>query len=117
MGYRQFFNAGRPFRPYASIRGGFQWVDSINLDLRSNGSSLTRIKFYDSTLTYAVGLGLGFRYEVAEGVALGLETGVRYEGDLSDDDGDLAGLGRLARINDAGDRLVIPLLARIAVQF
>ena len=117
VGYRHFLNPGQKFRPFVSVSAGLKHVDDIDLDLTFAGTPVTKIKFFDSAITYAVGLGLGFRYDVAEGVAFGLETGIRFEGDLDDDDTDLAGLGSFENINDDGDRLEIPLMARLTIQF
>lgn len=117
VGYRHFFNPGQKFRPFVSIGAGLKRVDDSDLDLTFNGTSVAKIKFFDSAITYTVGLGLGFRYDMAKGVAVGLETGIRYEGDLDDDDTDLTGLGSFENVNDDGNRLEIPLMARVTIEF
>lgn len=117
VGYRHFFNPGQKFRPFVSVGAGLKWVDDIDLDFTFGGAPVTKIKFFDSGITYAVGLGLGFRYDMAAGVAVGLETGIRYEGDLDDNDTDLIGGGSFENVNDDGDRLEIPLMARATIAF
>ena len=117
VGYRHFLKPGQKFRPFVSVSAGLQRVDDIDLDLTFDGTSVPKIKFFDSAIIYAVGLGLGFLYDVAEGVAVGLETGIGFEGDLDDDDTDLTGLGSFKNVNDDGDRLEIPLMARLTIQF
>ena len=60
----------------------------------------------------------GFRYDVSSSVALGLETGLRYTGDLKRDhtsfknDG-----GTIDSVNSGGSRWDIPLMGGVTVKF
>ncbi len=116
-GYRQFFRPGKRFRPYISGSLGLKHVDYIELDLihKPTGAKIDDIKFYDSSVTYTLGFGLGFRYDASPNISLGLETGLKYAGDLDDDDRDMS--SSAIGTNDSGDKLAIPLTARINIAF
>lgn len=51
---------------------------------------------------------MGLLIPVGETFSLAVASGLRYSGDLKDDDSAIAGLG-LARINDTGSRLSVPV--------
>ena len=116
IGYRHFFLNTKSFTPFVSGALGFKKTQDINLDLSFNGASLLDdVKFYDDAFTGTAALGFGFRYNVSQGVTLGVETGLRFEGSLSEDDTDLTGGGSFENINDDGDRLSFPLLVRLNI--
>lgn len=117
LGVRHFFRPGSNFRPFASISAGLAYADSVNLDLRAAGAAVNDIKYFSDSVTYALGFGLGFRYEPRAGVLIGLETGVRYTGKMNSDDTDWKGTGNFEEVNDSGERLEIPVLARMTIAF
>jgi hypothetical protein len=118
-GYRHFFRPGKRLRPYISGSVGLKHVDYIELDLihKSTDTKIDDIKFYDTSTTYTLGLGLGFRYDASPNIAIGMETGLKYAGDLDEDDGDISGARSFADTNNSGDKLDIPLMARINIAF
>jgi hypothetical protein len=136
-GYRYFYNAVSfknlpgTLHPFGSVAIGFKMVDDIDLDLTFNGaaidSDLTGIKYYDDSLTATGGLIVGFRYDISPGIALGFETGIRYEGDLGEDDARIsqaterssgaATTTTFAKVNDNGDRWSIPVRAGLNIRF
>jgi len=116
-GYRQFFGDALA-RPYAGLRGGVAFVDSINatFTIPDAGITIENAPFYDSTATYTVGADVGVLVAATEFAAVSLETGVRYTGALDGDDSAIGGLG-LAAINEEGGRLAIPVLVRGVLTF
>ncbi len=76
---------------------------------------LSDVPFYESSTVGVFGLDIGFSYDVSDRVALGVETGPRYQTGLSDVEG-LAGTG-LESINDVGSRWSMPILASIRLRF
>ena len=126
-GYRYFYNAVSfknlpgTLHPFGSVAIGFKRVDAIDLDLTYNGaaidSSLTGIKYYDDSFTATGGMIAGFRYDISPRIALGFETGIRYEGDLSEDDTTISGAGSFAEVNDDGNRWSIPVRAGLTIRF
>ena len=106
LGYRRFFRDGHRFRPYLTGRAGIAFVDSIDVSLAVPDAdiALDDIRFYDSTATFSVGAGPGFVYQVTEKLGIGLESTIRYTGELDGDDADLRALG-LDGLNDDGARV------------
>jgi hypothetical protein len=79
------------------------------------GVVLNDVPFYDKSTVGVFGADLGFTYDLNENVALGIETGPRYQTGLSDLEG-LAGTG-LEAINDTGSRWSMPVLATVTFRF
>jgi hypothetical protein len=145
VGYRQFFATNSPFTPYISGSAGIKYIHEINVDLNATNAGLfgaapglpalglDDMDFYGSTITYDVGLDIGFRYDVLPNVALGIETGLHFSGDLDSDDTSLAFIdslldggatslvpdvgqtGSFTGANNGGARLTIPLMAKLTV--
>lgn len=117
FGYRHYFRVDKPFKLYV---GGLVGVRSVSelpatFSVPAAGVVLSDVPFYDSSNVGVFGADLGFTFDVSETVALGLETGPRYQTGLSDLEG-LAGTG-LERINDAGSRWSMPVFATLSVRF
>lgn len=113
IGYRYFFTTDNHFKPFASVSGGVRIIDSLKLEyFAPMGESIGKARFYDDSTVYSAGIGIGFRYEVSPTVALGLETGVSYQGKLDDEN---LGGGGLDDLNDGGDRWQIPLYVGVNV--
>lgn len=118
-GYRHYLRVKDVpgLRPFLSGSVGVRYVDSITADITYQGSPLVRdMRFYDTSIAWRAGLGLGFRWDVSPGIAAGFETGIRYNSGLKDDDKTL-GSGALGKANNAGERLVIPVAAGMTVAF
>ncbi len=119
FGYRHFFDSSWPgFHPYLGALAGAKYNDAVSLSLLYQGTTVASgIHFYGSGLSVSTGLSAGFRYDLCSTVALGLETGLRYEGLLNRDNSSLAGAGGLADVNQGGDRWDIPIVAGATVKF
>ena len=90
-GYRRFFMGGSGFYPYASIELGVAFVSEIEMTLSTAGAgNIGTTGFYEDSTIFTGGLGLGFRYEVGEALALGAETTLKYIDGL-DEDGNIIG--------------------------
>lgn len=118
LGYRHHFDTGSSWRPYVAARGGLSFVDSINATFTVPDAAITLsdVRFYKSSTIFTGGLELGIAYAVGDGITAGFETGIRYASGLSDEDGDIAGLG-LATINDEGERWSIPLMLNLRIAY
>lgn len=104
IGYRRFFEAGNGFHPFASIEGGVAFVDDIAMKLSSSSSgNVGKTGFYDDSTIFTGGIGLGFRYDMAENMAIGAEGTIRYTDDL-DSDSDIT-----TSANSGDDRLDLTL--------
>jgi hypothetical protein len=121
-----FCSPEHAIRPYVSVNGGAVYVDSIDLHTWTNvfGQSFDIFKdtFYDSSIVGTVSGILGVESRVTRRFSVGAEVGLRYETQLDGVDlfasSGLSGtsgfssssdLNNLKKINDAGDRLVIPV--------
>lgn len=119
LGYRHFFDMSwAGFHPYLGALVGAKYNNAVSLNLLHQGTVIASgIHFYGSGISVSTGLSAGFRYDVASNVALGLETGIRYEGTLERDNSSLSGSGGLSNINSGGDRWDIPVVAGATIRF
>jgi len=116
--YRRYFEVSPGFFPFVGVTGGIRHVDQIDATFTSAAlptlglPTSIDVPFYEDSWVPTIGLSLGWRTSY-EGIALGLETGLYYDWELSDDDSGIAALG-LSTINDAGERLYVPVRLTIA---
>jgi hypothetical protein len=117
IGYRYYFQADQPFKPYLALAGGLRFVSELpsTFSVPQADVVLSDVPFYDKSTVGVFGADLGFSYDLNESVALGLEAGIRYQTTPSDLEG-LAGTG-LEPINDTGSRWSVPLLASVTFRF
>ncbi|MEY2480391.1 MAG: hypothetical protein QOI04_1318 [Verrucomicrobiota bacterium] len=132
VGVRYFFLGKQAkIRPYISLAGGAAWVDSIRLHATQSspffvgGQPFTIYDggFYDETTVWSGAAMLGVEFNVTCHVAVGIESGVRYESTLDGNDRDfnadpLAAINALAALNnDNGDRLSVPVTVYAKLRF
>ncbi|HEX9188743.1 MAG TPA: hypothetical protein VGB87_16805 [Vicinamibacteria bacterium] len=117
LGYRFYFTADRPFKPYFAVSGGLRFVSELpsTFSVPAAGVVLSDVPFYDSSTVGVFGGDLGFSYDLSDSVAFGIEAGVRYQTSPSDVEG-LAGTG-LEPINDTGSRWSLPVAAGLTFRF
>jgi hypothetical protein len=117
LGYRYYFQADQPLKPYLGIAAGLRFLSELpsTFSVPAAGVVLNDVPFYDKSTVGVFGADLGFAYDLNESVALGIEAGLRYQTGPSDIDG-LAGTG-LEPINDTGSRWSLPLLATLTFRF
>jgi hypothetical protein len=117
LGYRRYFRADKPFKLYLGGSAGLRFVSELpsTFSVPAAGVVLSDVPFYDSSTVGVFGLDLGASYDLSPNVALGLETGPRYQTGLSDVEG-LAGTG-LENINDTGSRWSMPIVATLRLRF
>jgi hypothetical protein len=117
VGYRHYFNVDRPGKFYVAGLAGLRFVSELpaTFSVPAAGVVLSDVPFYESSTVGVFGADLGFTYDVSDSLAIGIETGPRYQTGLSDVDG-LAGTG-LEAINDTGSRWSMPLLATLRLRF
>jgi hypothetical protein len=117
LGYRRYFRGDEPFKLYVGGLAGLRFVKKLpaTFSVPAAGVVLSDVPFYDSSNVVVFGADVGFTFELSKTVAVGLETGPRYQTGLSDLEG-LAGTG-LERINDTGSRWSMPVVATVSVRF
>ncbi|MBB1059577.1 hypothetical protein [Marilutibacter spongiae] len=110
FGYRHYFMAAGAARPYLAARLGATQTDAIDATFEIPAAAITipDAAFYDKGWAVSGGLDVGVTIPVNDRFSITAETGVRYVGDLSDDDSAIGGLG-LASINDTGSRVSVPV--------
>ena len=110
VGYRRYFGAAR-VRPFVGARIGAARVKEIRATFEIPDAAITiaDAPFYASGWVASGGLDVGLMLPIGETFSLTLASGVRYIADLDDDDSAIGGLG-LARINDTGSRLSVPVM-------
>jgi hypothetical protein len=117
LGYRYYFQADKPFKLYLGGSAGLRFVSELpsTFSVPAAGVVLNDVPFYDSSTVGVFGLDLGASYDLSPKVALGLETGPRYQTGLGGLEG-LAGTG-LENINDTGSRWSMPIVATLRLRF
>ena len=117
VGYRYYFTADQPFKPYFGVAGGLRFLSELpsTFSVPAAGVVLSDVPFYDKSTVGVFGGDLGFGYDLSENVAVGIEAGVRYQTKPSRLNG-LAGTG-LEPINDTASRWSLPVLATVTFRF
>ena len=110
VGYRHFFRDGSRVRPFVSARLGATETDDIRATFEIPDAAITipNAPFYEKDWALSGGLEAGAQISFTERFSMRLTAGVNYIDDLSGDDSAIGGLG-LARINDTGKRVSVPL--------
>ena len=116
-GYLHYFSEGA-MRPYLAGRVGATRVDAIaaTFTIPDAAITLSNVPFYDGGWVMGAAADIGVAWSLSERASVALEAGVRYHGDLSDDDSAIGGLG-LASINDTGARTAFPVGLRFQMRF
>jgi hypothetical protein len=117
LGYRRYFRVDKPLKLYVGALAGLRFVSELpsTFSVPAAGVVLADVPFYDSSTVGVFGADLGASIDLSERVALGIETGPRYQTGPSELEG-LAGTG-LERINDTGSRWSMPLVATLTLRF
>ncbi len=138
VGVRYFFLTKESrFRPFFSLSGGVNHVDSIDISTRVNLSSfggpfgfeIYKGGFFDDSWVGTGTAQLGLEVRVACHWDLGVEGGIRYQSTLSQNDRDYRGFAPFdglfavplkpfaASNNNAGDSWTVPLNAYVKYRF
>jgi hypothetical protein len=122
---RQYFGSGK-VRPYVAARAGVAFTDEIRASFRvpvpngvgtePNDINLNNVPFYDDSTTVSAGLDIGASWQVAERLSVSAEVGIRYRGDLDDNDAAIGGLG-LTSINNDSDAISVPVSFKLSYAF
>lgn len=110
FGYRHYFGTAGSVRPFLGARIGATRTNEIRatFEIPDAGITIAGAPFYDEGWSATGGLDAGVLVPVSDAFSVNLATGVRYTGDLKDDDSAIGGLG-LASINDTGSRFSVPV--------
>jgi hypothetical protein len=108
-GLRYHFAPKARISPYVAGLAGFRRVEAIagTFSVPAAGVTLRDTPFFDQSIVPLVGGDVGVLFGLTSIVSVGVETGLRYHGNLSDIEG-LAGTG-LENLNDAGSRWSMPI--------
>lgn len=118
LGYRHFFGQAGSARPFIGARVGATQIDAIKatFTIPDGGITIANAPFYDKGWSLSGGLDAGVVIPATQTFSVTLATGLSYHGELKDDDSAIGGLG-LARINDTGSRLSMPVTATLRWDF
>ena len=110
VGYRHYFGTVGFARPFVGARIGATRTNGIRatFDIPDAGITIAGAPLHETGWSATGGLDLGVVMPVSDTFSVTLASGVRYVGDLKDDDSAIGGLG-LASINDTGSRFSVPL--------
>ena len=116
-GVRFHFAPDAVVNPYIAVAGGARWIDAMPATFRVPAANvvLTDVPFYDDAVVPTFGGDFGVQFRAGARVRFGVETGVRWIGDISDVEG-LAGTG-LENLNDTSSRWIVPILGTFTVRF
>ena len=108
----------RSMRPYVEGRVGVAHVDNIGLtNVTRGGVNAADIGLYENTWV-PTGAGLiGIETPVFNRFTMGVETGIRYNGDLKTDRSSLAPGTAFAGANSGGDKWSVPVTLRGRYRF
>jgi hypothetical protein len=114
-GYRYFFNTVYKSKPFVSASIGFQRIQNIAVNFRSTTFNVDEVPLYDDSWVAGWRIGGGFLYDINDRVGVQVTIDIKYSGILSDQ----SGIGTIGfeRINDAGNRWTLPILAGAFVKF
>jgi hypothetical protein len=116
-GPRFYFSTETAFKPYLAGVVGLRFLSAnpATFSVPAANVVLSDVPFLDKSTVGVFGADLGFSYDVATNVAIGIEAGLRYQTKPSDLEG-LAGTG-LENINDTGSRWSLPVLGTVRFRF
>jgi hypothetical protein len=115
-GYRHFYPVEWSGKPFVTASLGFQHVNAISVGLSSPaGFVVNDVPFYDDSWVVQWRIGTGLLWDINERFGWLATVDVKYSGVLSD----AAGIGSVGfeRINDAGNRWTLPIMAGVYVKF
>ncbi|MFT5468389.1 MAG: hypothetical protein ACI8UO_003498 [Verrucomicrobiales bacterium] len=117
---RQLNEAGR-VSPYFGLEAGVRFVSGVDVDFRAenghHGMDFNNVGFYEDSVVFSAEFVVGVDFDVTNNFALGVETGLRYQSGLDEDDSSLSNFG-LEDLNNAGsDFLGIPVMVTGTVSF
>ena len=116
VGYRRFLATEFNARPFVGAAIGFQSVDAITMNLRSNaGLVVDDLPFYDDSWVVQWRIGTGLLWDINDRFGAQVTIDLKYSGVLSDQSG-IGSLG-FERINDQGNRFTFPVLVGAFVKF
>lgn len=118
VGVRWFFMDADYARPYMGARIGAAETDDISATFAVPAADILipDAPFYEKAWRASAGLDLGVNIPFNKRISLNAETGVRWVDDLRGDDSVIGGLG-LARINDTGRRISVPMTLALRWDF
>lgn len=125
MGLRHYLQPTRApivksVRPYVEARLGVTHVDDIAIENARLGAAAFnggRVALYDDSFVETGAALVGLETVVADYITVGVETGVRYRGELDADNSDIPPAAALAGANQGGSNYSIPLTLRGRFRF
>jgi hypothetical protein len=108
-GLRYYFLPEGPTRTYVAGVAGVRFLEEVTATLRAPDVGLQRrdLPYFEASTLFVVGADAGVSREVAEGLSIGVELGIRFQPGPTPAE-ILAGSG-LEDINDTGSRWSLPI--------
>ena len=121
VGFDRHFNERGRFSPYIGLEAGVRFVDGIAVDFSSTDGHHTHdfagVPFYNGGAIFTAELVVGVDFDVTNSFVIGVESGLRYQAGLGEDDGGLSSFG-LEDLNNAdGEMLLVPVMLTGTVNF
>lgn len=121
VGFERQLNEAGKISPYFGFEAGVRFVNNVDVDLVAtndhHGHSFYGVPFYDDTAVFTAEFVVGVDFDVTNNFALGVETGLRYQTGLDQEDAALAWFG-IEELNDAdGNFLAIPVMVTGTINF
>lgn len=123
LGLRHYFAPRRGFivqsvRPYVEGRLGAARLDGVEIEgLRVGDTQLGDVNFTESGWVGSAAGLVGIETPLTKYSTIGLETGIRYNGEPKSNTTNFGPGNPLAGINNGGDRVSIPLMLRGRYRF
>jgi hypothetical protein len=114
FGIRHYFATPKRSREYFSLLVGRKTVDAISMTMRPPGGPIP-VALYSKSAVPSISLDFGVSLEYGH-VGIFLESGARWQKNLTRDDTDLAKY-QLDGVNDSGARLFMPATLGLHVRF
>ena len=114
-GYRYVFTTEFVAKPFVAFSLGFHRVQDITVDLSSPVFAASEVPFYDDSWVAGWRLGTGFLYDINDRLGWQVTVDLKYSGILSDQSG--IGTVGFERVNNAGNRWTLPIMAGAYLKF
>ena len=114
-GYRYFFKTDYLAKPFVAGSFGFQRLQDITISLSSTSFNAADVPFYDDSWVAGWRVGTGILVDINDRLGWQVTIDLKYSGVLSDQ----SGIGTIGfeRINNAGNRITLPIMGGIYVKF
>jgi hypothetical protein len=115
LGLRFYIAAAGRLKSYVAPIAGARWLSEthVSFEVPEAGSAIRNVPLHQKSTVPVFGLDIGFNFDLAEHLFVGVDTGLRYQGAPKGTDG----LPGLPQIDDSDGRWSAPVSATIGLRF